>query len=159
MNAPGPTPNDPAVLVTFRLGEERHALAIDAVERAIPAAAITPLPSAPRPVLGLIDLAGELLPVLSLRRRLGLADVPLSPAHHLLLARMGARRVLLVVDEVQAVVERSWVPPPDDVGFAGLRGVARLDDGLVLIHDLEAFFAPGEWRAVDEALACAPGAA
>jgi purine-binding chemotaxis protein CheW len=159
MNAPGPHPNDPAVLLTFRLGEERHALAIEALERAIPAAAITPLPAAPRPVLGLIDLAGELVPVLSVRRRLGLADLPLSPDHHFLVAHMGRRRVLLAVDEVQAVVERAWVPAPEDVGFAGLRGVARLDDGLVLIHDLEAFFAPEEWRALDGALAGARGAA
>lgn len=154
MNAPGPRPNDRVMLVTFRLDRERHALTLDAVERAIPAAAITPLPAMPRPVLGLLDLEGELLPVLSVRRRLGLADLALSPSHHFLVARMGPRRILVAVDEVESVVERSWVQPPRDFG-EGLRGIARLDDGLVLIHDLEAFFAPEEWRVVDDALACA----
>jgi purine-binding chemotaxis protein CheW len=155
MNAAGPPPNDPAMLVSFRLGDGRHALALDAVERAIRAAAVTPLPGMPEPMLGIVDLAGDLLPVLSVRRRLGLSEDPVAPEHHFLVARMGARRVALVVDEVEAVLERSWVRPPQDIGLRGLRGIVQLDDGLVLIHDLEAFFAPEEWRAVDDAVSAA----
>jgi purine-binding chemotaxis protein CheW len=66
---------------------------------------------------------------------------------------MGPRRVLLHVDRVESVLERSCAPPPADIGFEGLRGIARLDDGLLLIHDLEAFFAPEEWHAIDRAVA------
>jgi purine-binding chemotaxis protein CheW len=152
MNAAGPQPNDPAMLVSFRVEQGRHALNLEAVERAIRAAAVTPLPAMPEPMLGILDLAGELVPVLSLRRRLGLPDVPIAPEQHFLVARMGSRRVALVVDEVESVLERSWVRPPDGIGFQGLRGIVRLEDGLLLIHDLEAFFAPEEWRAVDRAL-------
>lgn len=143
------------MLVSFRLGHGRHALALETVERGIRAAAVTPLPGMPEPMLGIVDLAGELLPVLSVRSRLGLPEVALAPEHHFLVARMGARRVALVVDEVEAVLERSWVRPPDEIGFRGLRGIVQLEDGLLLIHDLEAFFAPEEWREVDRAVSAA----
>jgi purine-binding chemotaxis protein CheW len=152
MNASGTQPGDRITLLSFRLDRDRHALALDAVERAIRAAAVTPLPGMPGPMLGILDLEGELVPVLSVRRRLGLAELPLSPVHHFLVARMGSRRVLLAVDAVESVLERSWARPPGDLGYRGLRGIVQLDDGLVLIHDLEAFFAPEEWRAVDRAI-------
>jgi purine-binding chemotaxis protein CheW len=155
MNASGTPPGDRLVLLTFRLDRGRHALALDAVERAIRAAAVTPVPGMPEPMLGILDLEGELVPVLSVRRRLGLAELALSPDHHFVLAWMGSRRVLLAVDAVESVLERSWVRPPGDLGYRGLRGIAQLDDGLVLIHDLEAFFAPEEWLAVDRAIASA----
>jgi purine-binding chemotaxis protein CheW len=152
MNASGRQPGDRLMLLGFRLDRGRHALALDAVERAIRAAAVTPLPGMPAPMLGILDLEGELLPVLSVRRRLGMDQPPLSPDHHFLVARMASRRVLLVVDAVESLFERSWARPPGDLGYRGLRGIVQLEDGLVLIHDLEAFFAPEEWRAVDRAI-------
>lgn len=143
-------------LVVFRLDEQRYALSLAAVERIVRAAELTLLPNAPSIVLGAIDVQGRVLPVLDIRRRFGLRDRELSPADQFLIARTAPRAVVLVVDEAQGVIERSQ----DEIigsaqiapGLEQFQGVVRLDDGLVLIHDLDKFLSLDEARALDEAI-------
>lgn len=144
-----------SAFLTFRMGAESQALPLSCVDRAVRAAAITSLPSAPPFVLGVLDVEGEVLPVLSIRRRFGRSQPEIAPESHFLVARMGARRVVLPVEEVLAVVELPRFTEGAAVapGLEPLKGVARLDDGLVIIHDLEQFFSPEEWRAIDR---CVP---
>lgn len=143
-------------LVVFRLGEQRYALALAAVERIVRAAEVTRLPKAPSIVLGVLDVEGRVLPVLDVRQRFGLQDREITPADQFLIARTSLRTVVLVVDEAQEVIER---PQAEIIGtreivpgLAQLQGVVRLDDGLVLIHDLEKFLSLDEARALDEAM-------
>ncbi len=143
-------------LVVFRLDEERYALALAVVERIVRAAEVTPLPKAPAIVLGVIDLEGRVLPVLNVRRRFRLPEREISPADQFLIARCEWRTVVLVVDEVQEVIERS---PTEIVGAAQIvpgleqiQGVIKLDDRLVLIHDLGSFLSLDEARSLDEAI-------
>src|SRR4051812_48964203 len=89
----------------FTLEGQRYALRLDTVERIVRAAEITPLPNAPAVVLGVLDVEGEVLPVLSLRRRLRLAERDITPADNFLIARTEQRRVVLVVDEAKGVLE------------------------------------------------------
>lgn len=143
-------------LVVFCLDELRYALPLAAVERIVRAAEVTLLPNAPPIVLGAIDVAGRILPVLDVRRRFGLRQREITPADQFLIARTAPRTVVLVVDEAEGVIERSQaeiigsreiVP-----GLEQFEGVVRLDDGLVLIHDLEKFLSLDEARALDEAM-------
>ena len=143
-------------LVVFRLDEQRYALSLAAVERIVRAAEVTLLPNAPPIVLGAIDVEGKVLPVLDVRRRFGLRQREISPADQFLIARTALRTVVLVVDEAQGVIGRTQaeiigsreiVP-----GLEQFEGVVRLDDGLVLIHDLEKFLSLDEARALDEAM-------
>lgn len=143
-------------LVVFCLDEQRYALSLAAVERIVRAAEVTLLPNAPPIVLGVLDVDGHVLPVLDVRRRFGLRQREISPADQFLIARTAPRTVVLVVDEAQGVIERSQaeiigsreiVP-----GLEQFEGVVRLDDGLVLIHDLEKFLSLDEARALDEAM-------
>ena len=143
-------------LVVFRLDEQRYALSLAAVERIVRAVEVTLLPNAPPIVLGAIDVEGHVLPVLDVRRRFGLRRREISPADQFLVARTAPRTVVLVVDEAQGVIERlqdeiigsSQIAP----GLEQFQGVVRLDDGLVLIHDLDKFLSLDEARALDEAI-------
>lgn len=148
-------------LIVFRLDEQRYALPLAAVERVVRAAAVTPLPGAPAIVLGAINVHGRVLPVLNVRQRFLLQDRQMCPADWFLLAHTARRTVVLVVDESEGVVER---PQADIVastqivpGLEHFPGVVRLDDGLVLIHDLERFLSLDEARALDEAMDDGPG--
>ena len=149
--------SDLAQLVVFRLDERRYALPLAAVERVVRAVDVTPLPKAPPIVLGAINVHGRVLPVINVRRRFLMADREIGPADWFLLAHTARHTVVLVVDESEGVVERPQaeiVPSTQMVaGLDHFPGVLRLDDGLVLIHDLERFLSLDEVRALDEAMA------
>lgn len=148
-------------LVVFRLDQRRYALPLTAVERVVRAVDVTPLPRAPAIVLGAINVQGRVLPVLNVRRRFLMPDREVSPADWFLLAHTARHTVALVVDESEGVIER---PSAEIVtstqivpGVEDFPGVVRLDDGLVLIHDLERFLSLDEARALDKAMDGTPG--
>lgn len=143
-------------LVVFLLDGHRYGLVLAAVQRVVRAVAVTPLPKAPPIVLGVIDVAGHVVPVLNLRRRLRLPERPVAPEDQFAIARTAQRTVALVVDAAEGVVETPAraVTGAGDIapGLEFLRGVVRLPDGLVLIHDLDRFLSLEETRALDAAL-------
>jgi purine-binding chemotaxis protein CheW len=146
----------PTQLVVFGLDAQRYALPLASVERIVRAVETMRLPNAPAIVLGAINVAGRVLPVLNLRRRFGLPEREINPADQFLIAHTTRRTVVLVVDEALGMVEcpATEIIPPIQIapGLEQLQGVVRLDDGLVLIQDLEKFLSLDEARALDEAI-------
>jgi len=137
--------------LVFFLDGQRHAVPLSLVERVVQAVAVTPLPGAPVCVLGAIDVAGRILPVFSLRRRLQLPERPLRVRDQFVIARACTRAVALLVDEVQAVSAAEVVLADAALLFAGAEsatGLVRLPDGLLLIHDLERFLSDEDDRAL-----------
>jgi len=145
-----------ASLIVFRLDGQRFALPLVAVERIVRAVEVTPLPGAPPAVMGVIDVGGVVAPVLCLRWRLRMSPREIGLADQLLIARMDQRTVALLIDEAQGVIEcdASTVIDPTRIvpGLEQFQGLAQLDDGLVLIHNLEKFLSLEEAHALDEAM-------
>jgi purine-binding chemotaxis protein CheW len=135
-------------LVLFSLDGASYALDLDAVERVLHAVAARPLPGAPEIVLGAFNLHGDVIPVVDVRRRLGLQRRDLAPTARLLVARAGRRRVAVPVDDVGGVVEvdPGSVTRPAAVvpGLRHVKGVVALAGGLLLIQDLDAFLSLDE---------------
>lgn len=140
----------------FALDGQRYALHLAVVVRATPAAHIVALPSAPNIVMGVIDVAGRVIPVINLRRRFGLPERTLALTDRLVIAHNGLRQVALVADSVDGVLAlpaAGFVPVADiadDLGY--LDGIAKLPDGLILIHDLSRFLSLDEQTALDLAV-------
>ena len=144
-------------LVVFTLHEQRYALRLAAVSRIVRVPEITMLPSAPEIVLGVVNVQGTIIPVVDLRRRFGLAAREVELTDHLIVARTSTRSLALLVARVMGVIDC-----PDSRVSAGndilsdtdyVAGVLKLDDGLVLIHDLDTFLSPVEDGALSLALA------
>lgn len=148
--------------VVFRLDAQRFALPLAAVRRIVRAVEVTPLPGAPALVLGAIDVQGDVVPVFDFRRRLGAMGREIDPADQFMIASTARRAVALLIDEAFGVIEceRSAVVDSGPVasGLEQFSGVLRLDDGLVLIHDLEKFLSAAESRALDVAMDRRPAA-
>jgi len=121
---------------------------------------ITPLPSAPEGVLGVIFLAGKIVPVLDLRARFGLPARSMRITDHFAIVRTPRRLLALLVDapaEVTASAPPEITPADPTLSLApSLRGFVHLAGGIVLIHDLERFLSTGDESALDAALAAAP---
>jgi len=129
--------------VTFTLDEGYYALELDAVERITQAVAITPLPEAPDIVLGIINIRGRIVPVVDIRRRFHLPEKEIEPSDRLIIAHTLKRTVALVVDAVLGVIEtpEDRVVKADTVlpGMDYVQGVVKMEDGIILIHDLNEF--------------------
>lgn len=150
------TPTAREVLL-FTLEGQRYALPLEEVRELVRAVRLTPLPRAPAVVEGLVDLRGELLPVLDMRRRFRLPARPLSSADHLVVAQAGPRRVALRVDRAEGLLALEPgaldTSPRELPGVGYVAGALKLPDGLVLLHELRTFLSEAESLELDEALA------
>lgn len=150
----------PLEVLSFEIGGQRYALASSVVRELVRAIAVVPLPKAPGIVEGVIDVRGSLVPVLDVRARFRLPPKPLALTDHFVLAWAASRVVALRVDRALDLIRldagqvedaKAVVPSAEYVA-----GVAKLPDGLVLIHDLETFLDEAERATLDAALARPP---
>jgi purine-binding chemotaxis protein CheW len=156
---PGEAAEQP--LVVFSLDGRRYALALARVRRSIRVVAITPLPGAPAMVLGIIDLGGVVIPVIDIRMRFNHPPREVRLSDHLIVATTGKRTVALLVDETRGVIQVT----PEGYAPAGgilprldlVDGAVKLQDGLILIHDLERLLSLEEETAIDRALSATAG--
>jgi purine-binding chemotaxis protein CheW len=92
-------------IVLFSLEEPRYALYLSAVERVIRSVEITPLPKAPEIVLGVINLQGEIIPVIDIRRLFHLPAREIDLEDQFITARTSKRLLVLSVDSVEGVLK------------------------------------------------------
>jgi purine-binding chemotaxis protein CheW len=149
------------VLVAFVVGDRRLALELGVVERVLPMVAVTPLPLAPDVVLGAINVAGVIVPVFDVRRRLGMPERGYGPDARLVLARTPQRVVALPADKVRGTyaVDPAAVTSAEALapGMDHIAGAVALEDEMLLIQDLDAFLSADEERLLAPALAEAGG--
>jgi purine-binding chemotaxis protein CheW len=150
----------PREVLLFTLEGQRYGLPAEDVRELVRAARLTPLPRAPAIVEGLLNLRGDLLPVLDLRRRFRHPPRPLSPLDHFIVARARTRHVVLRVDRAEGLrvlAPGEWDATPAELpGVGYVAGAAKLVDGLVLVHDLRSFLSEAEALELDAALASPP---
>lgn len=146
-----------AEYAVFCFDELRVALALACVERVVRAVYLTPLPDAPDIVLGVVNLQGRVIPAINLRKRFRLPDRAMRLSDQLVVARTVRRPVALVVDTVNGIFDYAEpdIASPDSIlpDLEYVEGVVKLDDGLVLIHNLEHFLSLDEAEALDRAMA------
>jgi purine-binding chemotaxis protein CheW len=143
-------------IVLFSLGEPRYALPLQSVLRIINVVEILPLPKALDIVSGVINVQGQVIPVIDVRKRFRLPPREMELDDRFIIALTGTRTVALAVDSVVGVRElaEGEIVDADQIipSLEYIRGVAKLDDGLVLIYDLDKFLSIDEERALDVAL-------
>ena len=143
-------------IVVFTLDEQLYALPLYTVLRVIHAMEIRHLPEAPEIISGIINVQGRIIPVVDIRKRFVLRAKEIDPDDRMIIADTGKRQVALLADTVTGI--RDLAPGQlaiagEALPFAGhLRGVAKIDDGLVLIYDLEQFLSLDEEQVLEQAL-------
>lgn len=143
-------------IILFTIDKALLGLPVSLVEHVTRAVEIRPLPRAPQIIHGLINVRGMVVPVIDLRLRLRMPAKELDCDDRFIIARTSTRVVALVVDSVLEILEtpsgtitgREGSPPLAD----GLQGVVKLEDGLVLIYDLDLFLSLDDERRLESAL-------
>jgi chemotaxis signal transduction protein len=151
-------------LLTFRLAEQTYALPIEPVVRIIEMVTITPIPHVGSPVEGVINVRGEPVPVINLRRHFGLSEIPLGLHTPVVLVQSGKQTFGLIVDEVTDVISLSHdgisnvadMLPEGMAESPILSGIAQIEHETVLLLDVEHLLVPTHVQALVQAVAALP---
>lgn len=143
-------------VLVFSVRGEPCALPVADVREILRAVAVTRLPHAPAVVEGIVDVRGEIVPVLDIRERFGLPRSDIHPEEHFILARAGGRPVLLRADRALEVRDVEVDPLTGFAEGEHLAGVARLPDSLAVIYDLETFLSASDSVLLEAALRASP---
>ncbi|MDY7091090.1 MAG: chemotaxis protein CheW, partial [Actinomycetota bacterium] len=135
--------DDTLELVSFAVQGQEYALPIDQVQEIVQAPeSVSHVPNAGSRVLGVIDLRGRLLPVVSMRRVFGLPSTPLEPQNRIVVVSLDGGVVGVVMDTVREVLRvphRLVAPLPTFMagdGRSEVESVCRLEDGKRLVSVL-----------------------
>ena len=143
-------------LVVFKLGNEEYCVDIQQVREIIKVVDVTRVPKAPDFIEGVINLRGQITPVLDLRKRLDLPESERGEDTRIIVIELGKNVVGMVVDSVMEVCrlpEKSIDPTPTistEVGAEFIKGVGKLGDRLLILLDLGRVLSKGEEKQLEK---------
>lgn len=130
-------------LLLVALGGESYGFPLDRVREVVKPAPITPVPSIPEHILGVMNLRGEILPVLDPKRLLGLGEGASTSEGRIVVVKGPGMAAGFLADSVEDAIEvRGTLEPPLATLPEGqaqyLQGQVAHGDRLVGVLDVEA---------------------
>lgn len=137
---------DQVRLVVFTAGGQEYGLEIDQVQEIIRPLPVTRVPGAPGYIEGVVNLRGNVVPVVNLHRRLALGQRTDSPTSRIII--VNSQDITgIIVDSVREVlglpkkcIERKRLEPPAGTSLpdmAHLGGIGKNRDRIILLLDLD----------------------
>lgn len=142
-------------LVSFVVEDEEFGVNILKVQEIIRPMAITRVPNAPSFVEGVINLRGRIIPVVDLRKRFGFPPREHDKSTRIVVVELREKVIGFMTDAVKEVIriERSVMEPPPDLAIGidanYIQSVAKLDDRLLIMLDLDAVITQEESEALE----------
>ena len=124
------------------IGEQRYALKILDIQEIIKMQDITEIPSSNPYIKGVISLREKIVPIISLRNRLGLLEETYTKKTRILVVNHVDKMLGIVVDQVNQVTTFSDVqPPPEQLSNGSyITGIGHTETGLVCVLKLDQIF-------------------
>jgi purine-binding chemotaxis protein CheW len=142
--------------VVFILDNKQFAIRLDIVQRIARVVEIMTLPKAPEIVIGVINVQGQVIPVIDLRRRFNLPLKDIELEDHLIIANMRERTLAILVDTVVDIIESNekGITKQGEIlpDIKYIEGVVKHEDGMLLIQDLEKVISLKEEKVLDKAI-------
>jgi purine-binding chemotaxis protein CheW len=148
--------------VGFQIDGQQYAFRIEQIQEIVILDQVTPTPQVPEYVEGVSNLRGAIIPIVNLRKLLGLAPRPTDADTRTIVVNVGVRTMGCTVDMVSHVLripEESIQPAPETVTADGadyISGFAKLDDRLVIVLDIEKLLGPERLEGNHKAAAPVP---
>ena len=144
-------------VVSFKLGSEEYGVDIAQVQEINRMVAVTHVPRAPEFMEGVINLRGQLIPIIDLRARFGMPRAEHTKNTRIVVTEIGTKRVGMVVDSVSEVL-RLPVDQIEDapemltgVDTEYIRGVGKVEDRLIILLELGRIISTSERRELESA--------
>lgn len=131
-------------VVGFYIGEDEYALYIHKVREIHPMTEIRKVPRAPQFVEGVINVRGQIVPIIDLRKRFDMAPNESRQTAKILIVELDKNLVGMIVDNVSEVMrfyldEIEKTPPmfSGSIDSQYIQGVAKLNDKLIILLNIE----------------------
>lgn len=146
-------------LVTFKLGDELYGVNIMDVKEIVKIQNIRAIPNAPYYMVGILNLRGEIIPIIDLHRRFHIGaddgNVELDELESgFIILNISGMQIGIIIDRVSRVVQvqRADIQePPQMMGGIGseyITGVVQNADGYLIILDSLKLFEPKELQKI-----------
>lgn len=148
-------------MACFRVGDESFAADIMKIKEVILYRRVTAMPRAPDFMEGIINIRGDVIPVIDMRKRLGMATGEITKNSRIIILSVGLKDVGIIVDSVSKVlrVSDSDIKPAPSVGKGieseYLTGVIRNikdEEDITMILDMDRVLTTTEKVRLDEIL-------
>ncbi len=134
----------------FKLGEQSFAFEINFVKEVIEYRKITQIPLAPEPIEGIINLRGNAIPVVDLRKKLKISikEITIETSIIIMEIKFSEETAIIgaIVDEVNDVVELNIdeIEPAPSMGMKihpkYVNGILNLNNNFVIVVNIEKVF-------------------
>ncbi|MCH5251962.1 MAG: purine-binding chemotaxis protein CheW [Lachnospiraceae bacterium] len=136
---------DEVQYIVVKLGDEQYGIDISNVDNIVRMQRITRVPKSQAYYVGVINLRGEVVPIMSLRRRFDLEDDVYQTATRIIIIKLEDQSLIgFIVDEVKEVVNidpRTIEKPNfklDEKNASYLAGIGKKGDSLISLLDIKA---------------------
>lgn len=149
--------SDERQYVSFILAEEEYGVPILKVQEIIRYTELTRVPHSSEYVEGVLNLRGRVIPVIDLRKRFNLPQVERDKNTRIVVVEVEERTVGIIVDGVREVlqVNRKDIEPAPPLGSRVkaefIEGMAKVDDRLMILLQIDKILSSEEMVALDEA--------
>jgi chemotaxis signal transduction protein len=134
----------PETWVLFLVDEQKYALRIWEVERIVRAVEVKALPRSPAHIRGVVNVHGQVLPVVDLRVRIGQPARDIRLEDHFIIAQTAERTLILVADVVlgSQVLSGMWSNRLEDSQAEFVAKTMTIGSEVVFALDLERLMSP-----------------
>ncbi|HHW67378.1 MAG TPA: purine-binding chemotaxis protein CheW [Epulopiscium sp.] len=129
--------------VVFKLSNEEYGIDIQKVQIIERIQNITRVPKSPYFIKGVINLRGEIIPVMSLRSKFGLQEDDYNDETRIIIVEIEDSKIGMIVDQVKEVLQISSQAIENvqgftsDINFNYIQGVGKVNDHIVTLLNLK----------------------
>lgn len=143
-------------LILFSLGKGNYGIPIEHVFEIKKMEEITVVPKAPKFIEGVINLRGNVVPIVDLRKRFGMEKIEITKRTKIIIVEIKKRQFGLIVDAVAEVITLSHdqiepsLPTVSGLKAEFINGIGKLNDKLIIILDISRILQSTEDIKVEE---------
>jgi len=129
--------------VIFKLADGEYGLKITDVQEIVLFQEITKIPEAPVFIKGILNLRGQVIPVIDLKRRFYQRDAEVTDSTRIIVCRVGEKKIGVIADQVSEVlrISEDYIEPTpeffNNFNHSGIVGIAKYEERLLILLDLE----------------------
>lgn len=136
-------------LLFFSLDGKKYALRLSCVKEVVRVVETSQIPRSPKFMIGLVNVRGNLVPVINTRERFGLSGDSFELENHFVIVQSRQREIALLVDNVEpatAVAESAITLSDKTVARDKLiEGMIKFDSDIIPICNVDDFLSTDEW--------------